>query len=101
MTGLTLFMWVMFANMLYALAKPNLVWEQQKILLLNDAKVVLNSKFPKENFESWLNNHNINAARIFGTKLTFVKMRQATGTLTSVFGVALYLLLREDLTGEI
>ena len=56
----------------------------------------LNLKFPKENFESWLNNHNANAARVFGTKLTFEKMRQATGALTSVFGVVLYLLLREE-----
>eukprot|EP00943_MAST-04B_sp_MAST-4B-sp1_P002204 g2204.t1 len=97
--ALALFMWVMFSNTLYALAKPNMVWEQQKILLLNDAKVILNLKFPKENFESWLDNHNINAARVFGTKLTFEKMRQATGALTSVFGVVLYLLLRDDLKG--
>ena len=73
-----------------------MVWEQQKIFLLNDAKVILNLKFPKENFESWLNNHNANAARIFGTKLTFAKMRQTTGALTSVLGVVLYVLLREE-----
>ena len=95
-TSLAIFAWVMLANGLYALAKPNMVWEQQKIFLLNDAKVILNLKFPKENFESWLNNHNANAARVFGTKLTFTKMRQATGALTSVFGVVLYVLLREE-----
>ena len=95
-TVVTLFSWVTLANGLYALVKPNMVWEQQKIFLLNDAKVILNLKFPKENFESWLNNHNANAARIFGTKLTFAKMRQTTGALTSVLGVVLYVLLREE-----
>ena len=57
------------------------VWEQQKILLLNNPKVISavlqKLKFPKENFESWLNLHNINASRAFGTKITFEKMKQA------------------------
>ena len=77
------------------------VWEQQKILLLNNPKVISavlqKLKFPKENFESWLNLHNINASRAFGTKITFEKMKQAAGVLTSVFGVVMYLLLREEL----
>ena len=90
-------MFVMIANMLYAISKPNLVWEQQQILLLNDAKVILNLKFPKENFESWLNKHNLNASRVFRTKVTFEKMKQAAGVLTSAFGIVLYVLLREDI----
>ena len=89
---------------LYAIAKPNMVWEQQKVSLLNDPKVIscvlLKLKFPKENFESWLHLHNINASRAFGTKITFEKMKQAAGILTSGFGVALYLLLRQDLTSK-
>ena len=84
---------------LYAIAKPNMVWEEQKILLLNDAKVILNLKFPRENFEVWLNNHNINASKAFGTKITFGKMRQAAGVFTSGFGIILYLLLREEFRG--
>ena len=41
--------------------------------------------------------HSINASRAFGTKVTFEKMKQAAGVLTSVFGIVLYLLLREEL----
>ena len=80
------------------------VWEQQKILLLNDPKVISavlqKLKFPKENFESWLSLHNINASRAFGTKITFEKMKQAAGVLTSVFGVVMYLLLREEMRSQ-
>ena len=39
----------------------------------------LKLKFPKENFESWLQLHNVNASRVFGTKVTFEKMKQAAG----------------------
>ena len=93
----SLFAWLMVGNALYAIAKPNMVWEQQKVLLLNDAKVILNLKFPKENFESWLLLHHINASKAFGTKITFEKMKQTAGVLTSLFGIALYLLLRDQL----
>ena len=68
-------MWIFLSSTLYAIAKPNMIWEQQKILLLNDAEVIsaviLKLKFPKENFESWLQLHNVNASRVFGTKVTF------------------------------
>ena len=80
------------------------VWEQQKILLLNNPKVISavlqKLKFPKETFESWLSLHNINASRAFGTKITFEKMKQAAGVLTSVFGVVMYLLLREEVRSQ-
>ena len=73
--------------------------------LLNDAEVIsaviLKLKFPKENFESWLQLHNVNASRVFGTKVTFEKMKQAAGVITSAFGIILYLLLREELRGMI
>ena len=89
--------YIYVGNSLYAIAKPNMVWEQQKVLLLNDAKVILNLKFPKENFESWLLLHHINASKAFGTKITFEKMKQTAGVLTSLFGITLYLLLRHQL----
>lgn len=89
---------------MYGIAKPNMVWKQQKIALLNNPKVIsailLKLKFPKENFESWLQNHNINASRMFGTKITFEKMKQTAGILTSAFGIAMYLLLRNELTSR-
>ena len=100
----SMFFFVYFTNMMYAIAKPNMAWEHQKVLLLNDPKVIsavlLKLKFPKENFESWLHFHQINSARAFGTKITFEKMKQAAGVLTSAFGVALYLLLRQELTSK-
>ena len=92
-----LWMFIFLYNILYGLAKPNLIWEQQKILLFNDAEVILNMKFPIENFETWLSRHDINASRAFGTKVTFEKMKQVAGVLTSAFGIVLYLLLREEL----
>eukprot|EP00944_MAST-04C_sp_MAST-4C-sp1_P005283 g5283.t1 len=103
-SGMSLFIFMFFSSSLYAIAKPNMVWEQQKILILNNPKVISavlqKLKFPKENFESWLNLHNINASRAFGTKITFEKMKQAAGVLTSVFGVVMYLLLREELRSQ-
>ena len=101
----SIFFWIFLSSALYAVAKPNMVWEQQKVLLLNDAEVIsaviLKLKFPKENFESWLQLHNVNASRVFGTKVTFEKMKQAAGVITSVFGIILYLLLREELRGMV
>eukprot|EP00943_MAST-04B_sp_MAST-4B-sp1_P001763 g1763.t1 len=84
---------------LYALAKPNMIWEEQKIALLNDAQVILNLKFPRESFKEWLSLHNFNATKILGTKVTFEKMKQAAGLFTSVVGIVLYVLLREELRG--
>lgn len=87
---------MMVGSMLYSMAKPNMMWERRKVELLNDAKVVLNLKFPREDFEAWLEMHNINASRAFGTKVTFHNMKQATGVIYSLFGIALYSVLRED-----
>ena len=95
-----LFMWIFFCSSLYGVAKANLVWEQQKVSLLNDPEVIsavlLKLKFTAESFESWLKLHNINASRAFGTKITFEKMKQAAGVLTTIFGTVLYLLLRDE-----
>ena len=90
-----LFLFCMIGNNLYALSKPNIAWEKHKILLLNDAKVILNLKFERENFDIWLHNHNVNASKAFGTKITFERMQQAAGLLTSAFGIAFYALLRD------
>ena len=96
----SLFMWYFFCSSLYAVSKANMVWEQQKILLLNDPEVISSVisklKFPTESFESWLSLHNINASRAFGTKITFEKMKQASGILTPIFGTVFYLLLRDE-----
>ena len=94
-----LFMTFNACMFLYALAKPNMIWEQQKIALLNDAQVILNLKFPRESFKEWLSNHNLNATKVFGTKVTFEKMKQAAGLFTSIVGIVLYILLREELRG--
>ena len=86
----------MIGNTLYAVAKPNMIWEQQKILLLNDANVMLNLQFERDSFETWLNRHNINASRAFGTKVTFEKMKGVVSAIFSLFGMALYFLIRTD-----
>ena len=78
---------------------PNMIWERRKVKLLNDAKVVLNLKFPREDFEAWLQMHNINACRVFGTKVTFHIMKQAAGVIYSLFGIALYSVFRDDAAG--
>lgn len=95
-----LFMWYHFSSSLYSVAKPNLVWEQQKVSLLNDPEVIsavlLKLKFTTESFESWLKKHNINSSRAFGTKITFEIMKKAAGALTTIFGTVLYLLLRDE-----
>ena len=90
---------VYIIQLLYAFAKPNMIWEQQKIALLNDAQVILNLKFPRESFKEWLSLHNFNATKVFGTKVTFEKMKQAAGLFTSIVGIVLYILLREELRG--
>ena len=90
---------VYIIQLLYAFAKPNMIWEQQKIALLNDAQVILNLKFPRESFKEWLSLHNFNATKVFGTKVTFEKMKQAAGLFTSIVGIVLYVLLREELRG--
>ena len=90
-----LFLFCMIGNNLYAMSKPNMVWEQERILLLNDAKVFLNLKFERENFDIWLQNHNINSSKAFGTKITFERMQQAAGLLISAFGIAFYALLQD------
>ena len=94
---------MMIGSMLYSIAKPNMIWERRKVKLLNDAKVVLNLKFPREvpreDFEAWLQMHNINACRIFGTKITFHIMKQAAGVIYSLFGIALYSVFRDDAEG--
>ena len=75
---------MMIGSMLYSIAKPNMIWERRKVKLLNDAKVVLNLKFPRKDFEAWLQMHNINACRVFGTKVTFHIMKQAAGVIYSL-----------------
>ena len=53
----------------------------------------------RESFKEWLSNHNLNATKVFGTKVTFEKMKQAAGLFTSIVGIVLYVLLREELRG--
>ena len=68
---------------------------KEKALRLADAKVILNLKFERENFDIWLQNHNINSSKAFGTKITFERMQQAAGLLISAFGIAFYTLLQD------
>jgi hypothetical protein len=50
-----------------------------------------------EQWDEWLHQHEINAARTFGVKVTMTGMRRATSALTSVFTVIMYFLLRQEI----
>ena len=76
-----------------------MAWERAKTSLLNDAKVrraVVHMGW-SEQWDEWLHQHEINAARTFGVKVTMTGMRRATSALTSVFTVIMYFLLRQEI----
>ena len=81
------------------LAKPNLAWNTAKIELLNNPKVqraiVLTGW--SERWERWLSEHELNAARAFGVKVTMRGMRSAVSGIASIFALVMYFLLRSEL----
>jgi hypothetical protein len=94
--SLLLLMFIVFS--LRSIAKPNMAWERAKTSLLNDAKVrraVVHMGW-SEQWNEWLHQHEINAARAFGVKVTMTGMRRAASALTSVFTVIMYFLLRQE-----
>ena len=95
----SLFMLMFIVSTLRSIAKPNMAWERAKTSLLNDAKVrraVVHMGW-SEQWDEWLHQHEINAARTFGVKVTMTGMRRATSALTSVFTVIMYFLLRQEI----
>ena len=90
---------------LYTVAKPHIMWERKRLELLNGA-LVQTAKAQlgwgdTRVWNDWLHDHELNAARAFGAKVTMDRLRGAAGTVVSVFSLALYLVLREQLRGVI
>ena len=84
-----------------AVAKPNVAWEKNKNIFLNDPLVqraIVNIGW-EVRWDTWMAQHELNAARIFGVKLTSSRMRQVSSVLASGFTVVMYFLLREELRG--
>ena len=84
-----------------AVAKPNMAWERNKIIFLNDPLVqraIINIGW-EVRWDTWMAQHELNLARIFGVKLTVSRMRQVSSVLASGFTVVMYFLLREELRG--
>ena len=87
---------------LTGLTKINMVWERGTTRLLNDARIQLlrlNTLGVHEAFARWLQNHELNAARAGGVKVTLRLLRSSAGAIGSVFILATYLVLRENLSG--
>ena len=95
--SLMMVMFIVFT--LQSIAKPNMAWERAKTSLLNDAKVrrAIEHMGWSEQWDEWLRQHEINAARAFGVKVTMTGMRRTTSALTSVFTVIMYFLLRQEI----
>lgn len=99
--GFAAFFFMMFLVMLSGMTKVNIAWEQACGRLLNDARIQLlrlNKLGMDGRFELWLAKHELNAARsLGGMKVTLTRLRQSAGAFSSLFVVATYLILREEL----
>lgn len=96
------FFQIMFIVQLAGLTKVNMAWERGKVQLLNDARIQLlrlNNLGVHGAFSRWLQNHELNAARACGIKVTLKLLRSSAGAIGSVFILASYLVLRENLSG--
>ena len=96
------FFQIMFIVQLTGLTKVNMAWERGKARLLNDARIQLlrlNTVGVHGAFARWLQNHELNAARACGVKVTLKLLRSSAGAIASVFILASYLVLRENLSG--
>jgi hypothetical protein len=102
LTSFAAFFQVMFIVQLTGLTKVNMAWERSKARLLNDARIQLlrlNTVGVHGAFARWLQNHELNAARACGVKVTLKLLRSSAGAIGSVFILASYLVLRENLSG--
>ena len=96
------FFQLIFVSQLTGLTKVNMAWDRGTARLLNDARIQLlrlNTLGVHGAFASWLQNHELNAARASGVKVTLKLLRSSAGAIGSLFILATYLVLRENLSG--
>ena len=88
-----------FQSLRSQLRATELAWNTAKIEVLNNPKVqraiVLTGW--SERWEQWLSEHELNAARAFGVKVTMRGMRSAVSGIASIFALVMYFLLRSEL----
>ena len=95
---LTLMSIIWFCYAFLGMAKPSMEWEKATRRILSDPKAqhaIIRLGW-ESRWEKWLAGHELNAARAFGVKVTVDKVRRASGVVTSVFSIAMYIILRED-----
>ena len=80
------------------LAKPNIAGKR-KARLMNDPKIhrAIVQIGWSERWADWLQLHELNAGRAFGVKVTVTGMRRVSSAVASLFTIAMYFLLRQEL----
>lgn len=91
-------MMLFFISFLSALTQPNKVWNRLVKKSLNDSciqyKIV---ECFDTRFDLWLNNHELNAQRAFGFKITNLVLTRTASLIGSAFTIIIYLIMREEL----
>ena len=99
LTILSILMLLWGLQTLYSVAKPSFTWENTKIKLLNDPKIqrAIVKIGWAERWENWLHQHELNASKVFGVKVTMSAMRNVGSAIASLFAIVMYFLLRNEL----
>ena len=83
----------------HSLSRPSRCWVKTTNRLFNDYNVqcaIKKQGWKMEEFQHWLDRHELSAARLFGFRATADTMSKVGGAMVSVAGVVLYMLLREE-----
>ena len=86
---------------LSSIARPNQVWNRAKTELLADAMIinaVTKLGWSAEFWKIWINSHSCQAGTILGVKFTTGNLRSAGSAISSLFAIAFYLVLRDQLS---
>ena len=100
---MVLYLTPIFYVTIQALIKPNACWESTKMKVFNDFRVrcAVHEKlgWSDTEFNSWLDNHELSAARLFGFRATKKALSTIGAALMSVITIFVYLMLREEIRG--
>lgn len=92
----------MFIRSLNEMTKPNTMWEKNCKIMLNDSRIqfrIYKTFGTRITFDKWLNNHELNSQRAFGFKITVSTLVQMSTAVLSIFTIAVYYIMREELRG--